>query len=99
MSLVLQNAEDQIETTQSISAGLDYPAVGPEHSYLMGIGRTKYVTQTDSEALNAFKQLSQLEGIMPALETPPPITSPPHLAKNVGTENSIIVTLSARAYK
>src|SRR5205807_7241479 len=62
MTYVLQNAEGQIETTESISAGLDYPAVGPEHSYLMSIGRTKYVTQTDKDALQAFNRLSQLEG-------------------------------------
>jgi tryptophan synthase beta chain len=99
MTYVLQNAEGQIETTQSISAGLDYPAVGPEHSYLMGIGRTKYVTQTDSEALNAFKQLSQLEGIMPALEPAHAISYATQLAKKVGTEDSIIVNLSGRGDK
>ena len=99
MTYVLQNAEGQIETTQSISAGLDYPAVGPEHSYLMGIGRTKYVTQTDSEALNAFKQLSQLEGIMPALEPAHAISYATQLAKKIGTEDSIIVNLSGRGDK
>ncbi len=99
MTYVLQNAEGQIETTQSISAGLDYPAVGPEHSYLMGIGRTKYVTQTDSEALNAFKQLSQLEGIMPALEPAHALSYATQLAKKIGTEDSIIVNLSGRGDK
>jgi tryptophan synthase beta chain len=99
MTYVLQNAQGQIETTQSISAGLDYPAVGPEHSYLMSIGRTRYVTQTDSEALNAFKQLSQLEGIMPALEPAHAISYATHLAKNLGREDSIIINLSGRGDK
>jgi tryptophan synthase beta chain len=99
MTYVLQNAEGQIETTQSISAGLDYPAVGPEHSYLMSVGRTKYVTQTDSDALKAFKQLSQLEGIMPALEPAHAISYATKLAKTVGREDSIIVNLSGRGDK
>jgi tryptophan synthase beta chain len=99
MTYVLQNAEGQIETTQSISAGLDYPAVGPEHSYLMSMGRTKYVTQTDSEAVNAFKQLSQLEGIMPALEPAHAISYATQLAKKLGREHSIIVNLSGRGDK
>jgi tryptophan synthase beta subunit len=99
MTYVLQNPEGQIESTGSISAGLDYPAVGPEHSYLMSIGRTKYVTQTDSEALNAFKQLSQLEGIMPALEPAHAISYATKLAKTLGKEDSIIVNLSGRGDK
>jgi tryptophan synthase beta chain len=99
MTYVLQNAEGQIEATQSISAGLDYPAVGPEHSYLMSIGRTSYVTQTDSEALNAFKHLSQLEGIMPALEPAHAISYATKLARKLGTEDSIIVNLSGRGDK
>jgi tryptophan synthase beta chain len=99
MTYVLQNAEGQIETTQSISAGLDYPAVGPEHSYLMSVGRTKYVTQTDSEAVDAFKQLSQLEGVMPALEPAHAISYAMKLAKTLGREDSIIVNLSGRGDK
>jgi tryptophan synthase beta chain len=99
MTYVLQNAEGQIETTQSISAGLDYPAVGPEHSYLMSVGRTKYVTQTDSDAVDAFKQLSQLEGIMPALEPAHAISYATKLAKTLGREDSIIVNLSGRGDK
>jgi len=99
MTYVLQNAEGQIETTESISAGLDYPAVGPEHSYLMSIGRTKYVTQTDSDALDAFKQLSQLEGIMPALEPAHAISYATKLAKTLEKEDSIIVNLSGRGDK
>ena len=99
MTYVLQNAEGQIQTTESISAGLDYPAVGPEHSYLMSIGRTKYVTQTDSDALDAFKQLSQLEGIMPALEPAHAISYATKLAKTLEKEDSIIVNLSGRGDK
>jgi len=99
LTYVLQNIEGQIETTQSISAGLDYPAVGPEHSYLMSLGRTRYVTQTDSEALNAFKQLSQLEGIMPALEPAHAISYATQLVKKLGREDSIIVNLSGRGDK
>ena len=99
MTYVLQDAEGQIETTQSISAGLDYPAVGPEHSYLMSIGRTKYVTQTDSEALDAFKKLSELEGIMPALEPAHAISYATELATTLKREDSIIVNLSGRGDK
>jgi tryptophan synthase beta subunit len=95
----LQNAEGQIETTQSISAGLDYPAVGPEHSYLMSIRRTKYFTQTDSDAIDAFKQLSQLEGIMPALEPAHAISYATKLVKTLKKEDSIIVNLSGRGDK
>jgi tryptophan synthase beta chain len=99
MTYVLQNAEGQVETTGSISAGLDYPAVGPEHSYLMSIGRTKYVTQTDSDALDAFKELSQLEGIIPALEPAHAISYATKLAKTLKKEDSIIVSLSGRGDK
>src|SRR5205807_4750987 len=76
-----------------------YPAVGPEHSYLMSIGRTKYVTQTDMDALQAFNQLSQLEGIMPALEPAHAISYAAKLAKTLGREDSIIVNLSGRGDK
>ena len=99
MTYVLQNAEGQIQTTESISAGLDYPAVGPEHSYLMSIGRTEYATQTDAEALDAFRQLSELEGIMPALEPAHAISYATKLAKRLGREDSIIVNLSGRGDK
>jgi tryptophan synthase beta subunit len=99
MTYVLQNAEGQIEPTQSISAGLDYPAVGPEHSYLMSVGRTKYVTETDSDAVDAFKKLSQIEGIMPALEPAHAISYATKLAKRLGRKDSIIVNLSGRGDK
>jgi tryptophan synthase beta chain len=99
MTYVLQNTEGQIETTQSISAGLDYPAVGPEHSYLMSVGRTRYVTETDSDSVDAFKKLSQLEGIMPALEPAHAISYATKLAKTLGRKDSIIVNLSGRGDK
>jgi tryptophan synthase beta chain len=69
MSYLLQDSEGQVVEAHSISAGLDYPGVGPEHSYLKEIGRAEYYSVTDKQALEAFKRVSQLEGIIPALET------------------------------
>ena len=69
MSLLLQESAGQVQEPHSISAGLDYPGVGPEHSYLKEIGRAEYHAITDKEALNALKLVSELEGIIPALET------------------------------
>src|SRR5205807_2380788 len=69
MSYVLQDERGQIASTHSVSAGLDYPSIGPEHAYLHDAGRVEYVSATDAEALAAFKTLSQLEGITPALES------------------------------
>jgi len=88
-----------VQTTRSISAGLDYPGVGPEHAFLMTAGRAKYVTVSDEEALEAFKKLSQLEGIMPALESAHAICYSMKLAKSLGTRDSIIVNLSGRGDK
>src|SRR3989441_11720904 len=94
MTYVLQDEVGQVQTTQSISAGLDYPGVGPEHAFLMTVGRAMYVTVSDEEALEAFKSLSQLEGIMPALESAHAISYAMKLAKSLGTRDSIIVNLS-----
>lgn len=69
ISYVLQNADGQIEEAHSVSAGLDYPGVGPEHAFLKDIGRARYESATDAEALNAFEELSRLEGIIPAFES------------------------------
>jgi tryptophan synthase beta chain len=69
MSYLLQDGEGQVIEAHSISAGLDYPGVGPEHSYLKESERAEYYSVTDAEALEAFKRVSQLEGIIPALET------------------------------
>jgi tryptophan synthase beta chain len=99
MTYVLQDEVGQVQTTRSISAGLDYPGVGPEHAFLMTAGRAKYVTVSDEEALEAFKNLSQLEGIMPALESAHAISYAMKLAKNLGTKDSIIVNLSGRGDK
>jgi tryptophan synthase beta chain len=99
MTYVLQDEVGQVQTTRSISAGLDYPGVGPEHAFLMNTGRAKYVTVSDEEALEAFKSLSQLEGIMPALESAHAISYAMKLAKNLGTKDSIIVNLSGRGDK
>jgi len=99
MTYVLQNEVGQVQTTQSISAGLDYPGVGPEHAFLMTAGRAKYVTVSDDEALEAFKSLSQLEGIMPALESAHAISYAMKLAKSFRTKDSIIVNLSGRGDK
>jgi tryptophan synthase beta chain len=99
MTYVLQDEVGQVQTTRSISAGLDYPGVGPEHAFLMNAGRAKYVTVSDEEALEAFKSLSQLEGIMPALESAHAISYAMKLAKNLEKKDSIIVNLSGRGDK
>ena len=99
MTYVLQDEVGQVQTTRSISAGLDYPGVGPEHAFLMTTGRAKYVTVSDGEALEAFKNLSQLEGIMPALESAHAISYSMKLAKSLGTRDSIILNLSGRGDK
>ncbi len=96
---VLQTPEGQIATTQSISAGLDYPGVGPEHAFLMTSGRAKYVTASDGEALEAFKSLSEEEGIMPALEPAHALSYAMKLAKRLGKNDTIIVNLSGRGDK
>ena len=69
MSLLLQDDNGQVQEAHSISAGLDYPGVGPEHSHLKDIGRAEYGSVTDQEALDSLKLVSELEGIIPALET------------------------------
>jgi tryptophan synthase beta chain len=99
MTYVLQDEAGQVQTTQSISAGLDYPGVGPEHAFLLTAGRAKYVTVSDDEALEVFRSLSQLEGIMPALESAHAISYAMKLAKSLGTKDSIIVNLSGRGDK
>ncbi len=99
LTYVLQDAGGQVAPTQSISAGLDYPGVGPEHSHLMSSGRAKYVTASDQEALDAFKTLSEREGIMPALEPAHAVSFAAKLAKKLGKHDSIIVNLSGRGDK
>jgi tryptophan synthase beta chain len=96
-SYLLQTKDGQISTTHSISAGLDYPGVGPEHSYLKDIGRVKYDSVSDKEALEGFKLLSEIEGIIPALESSHAIA---YLNKiELPKDNIVIVCLSGRGDK
>lgn len=96
---ILQDEDGQIIPAHSISAGLDYPGVGPEHSYLYDIKRVKYVSVTDEEALDGFKVLSLEEGIMPALESSHAIAFATKLAKEMPEDKIIIVNLSGRGDK
>jgi tryptophan synthase beta chain len=95
----LQDADGQIQDAHSISAGLDYPGIGPEHAYLHSIKRVEYVSATDEEALAAFQTLCQSEGIIPALESSHAISFAMKLAKKMSKEQSIIVNLSGRGDK
>lgn len=96
---VLQDENGQILEAFSISAGLDYPGIGPEHSYFRDLGRATYVSVTDQEALDGFQLLSRLEGIIPALESSHAIAYLPTLAKELGKGKSIVVCLSGRGDK
>ena len=98
-TLVLQDGDGQIRGTHSISAGLDYPGVGPEHAALARSGRASYVARTDAEALDAFGRLSRLEGIIPALEPAHAIAELPHLAKELGPDAAVVLCLSGRGDK
>lgn len=99
MSYLLQDKFGQITETHSISAGLDYPGVGPEHAFLMDIKRAKYVSCTDRDAINAFLALCKYEGIIPALEPSHALAYAMKLAKKLGRDKRIIVTLSGRGDK
>ena len=99
MTYVLQDDSGQVQVTQSISAGLDYPAVGPEHAHLMNTGRAKYAAISDGEALEAFKTLSEKEGILPALEPAHALSYAMKLARRIETKDSVIVNLSGRGDK
>jgi len=98
-SFFLQDEEGQILTTHSISAGLDYPGVGPEHAYLFEIGRAEYVYATDQEALEGFKLLSRLEGIIPALEPAHAVLKVVEIASKLSKEDIVIFNLSGRGDK
>ncbi|MCH8887824.1 MAG: tryptophan synthase subunit beta [SAR324 cluster bacterium] len=98
-SYLLQDAAGQIEEAHSISAGLDYPGVGPEHSHLHDIGRVEYVSITDAEAVDATFQLSRLEGILPALESAHAIADAMRVAPALPPEHTIVVNLSGRGDK
>ena len=96
---VLQDAHGNIEPTHSISAGLDYAAVGPEHAWLREQGRTEYAYATDNEALSAFVRLARLEGILPALESSHAVAHAMKVAGELGNEAVILVNLSGRGDK
>jgi len=99
MSYMLQDEDGQTSESHSISAGLDYPGVGPEHSWLKDLGRAQYHGVTDSEAMEAMKLLSQTEGIIPAIETAHALAGIPHLAKILPAGASVLVNLSGRGDK
>jgi tryptophan synthase beta chain len=96
---LLQDENGQIIETHSISAGLDYPGVGPEHAWLMDSGRAEYVTITDAEALDAFHKLCRLEGIIPALESSHAIAYATKLAPTMAKDKILLVNLSGRGDK
>jgi len=98
-SMVLQDEDGQTIESHSISAGLDYPGVGPEHAWLQAIGRTEYEAVTDDEAMQALRRLSHSEGIIPAIETAHALAGTERLGKELGPEASILVSLSGRGDK
>ena len=96
---LMQDESGQILSTQSVSAGLDYPGVGPEHSYLKDSGRVEYNSATDEEALDSFHDLTKTEGIMPALETAHALAYAKKIAPKLDEEEIIVVNLSGRGDK
>jgi tryptophan synthase beta chain len=99
LSYVLQDEQGQIASTHSISAGLDYPSIGPEHAFLHDEGRVEYVSASDQEALEAFGLLSKLEGIIPALESAHAVAHALKLASEMKESESLVVNLSGRGDK
>ena len=99
MSYMLQDEDGQTKESHSISAGLDYPGVGPEHSWLKDLGRANYFGITDAQAMNAMKLLSRTEGIIPAIETAHALAGIEHLAKLLPAGSNILVNLSGRGDK
>jgi tryptophan synthase beta chain len=89
----------QIEHTHSVSAGLDYPGVGPEHAWLKDSGRAEYVSITDDEALQAFHNLTRLEGILPALESSHAVAYGMKLAADMSADQTVLINLSGRGDK
>lgn len=96
---VLQDSDGQISSTHSISAGLDYPAVGPEHTYLRELERTQYTYAADEEALQAFQLLSKFEGILPALESAHAVAEAINRAPTMSSESILVINLSGRGDK
>jgi len=96
---LMEDKNGQITDTHSVSAGLDYPGVGPEHSWLKDIGRATYVAATDEEALDAFHVLTKIEGIIPALESSHAVAYAMKLAATMRPDQRIIINLSGRGDK
>jgi tryptophan synthase beta chain len=99
MTYVLQDGDGQTQPSHSISAGLDYPAVGPQHAYLADIGRAEYWPITDAEAMDAFRLLTRTEGILPAIESAHALAGAIKLGKQLGPEATILINLSGRGDK
>ena len=98
-TFILQDVDGNIEATHSISAGMDYAAVGPEHAWLRERGRTEYVHVSDDEAAGAFRELARLEGIIPALESSHAVAAARGLAAETGPAGVLVVSLSGRGDK
>jgi len=98
-SYLLQDPDGQTIESHSISAGLDYPSVGPEHSYLKDIGRAQYEAVTDVQAMDAFALLCRTEGIIPAIESAHALAGALHLGHRLGPDAIILVNLSGRGDK
>jgi tryptophan synthase beta chain len=96
---LMEDSDGQITETHSISAGLDYPGVGPEHSWLKDVGRAQYVAVTDDEALQAFHDVTRTEGIIPALESSHALAYTTKLAPTMDKEQVIVINLSGRGDK
>ncbi len=98
-SMLLQDSDGQVLETTSISAGLDYPSVGPQHSYLKAAGRARYIAVTDAHAMEGFKLLSRLEGIIPALESAHAVYAAVEEARKMPADSIVVVNLSGRGDK
>ena len=98
-TFLLQDDYGQVRPTHSISAGLDYPGVGPEHAWLADTGRATYLAATDQQALEGFQLLSRLEGIIPALEPSHAVLPALHLARELGPDGIVVLNLSGRGDK
>ena len=96
---LLQNEDGQIRDAHSISAGLDYPGIGPEHAWLHELGRVQYVSITDDEALNAFQLSSRLEGIIPALEPAHALAHVAKIAPTLPRDHLIVMSMCGRGDK
>jgi tryptophan synthase beta chain len=99
MTYLLQDREGQITEAHSISAGLDYPGIGPEHAFLHDVGRAAYLTATDQEALAAFQLCAELEGILPAIESAHALARLPQITEQVGKDGIVVLNLSGRGDK